>query len=1436
MRFQKSVLSQHLRTGCDLALYLTLFTPQELGRAGLPEALEARPGVGALKEAGVEQETLIFNRLRVALGQRCIGDAPGPDGRWRDQELIEQLQRVGAAPAVLIQSRFEINAFRLAIMNRLGANLADAQLIPQFNAFIPDVILVEAASPAMQELSPTGDRITLENNDGRLALTIIDVKHAQEANPSYEAEVALYGLMLANWLHDSGLNQRFFVCSAMYLWTRGGIADGSLQEAIDRGERDPINIIQAIRAELSEINLPIYIQSVRRFFSEKLPAVIRQGAADWTTLDWHVGPACASCDWLGFEGWLGPDDRPRVAAAPNHYCYSRAAIDGHLSRLPLISRGSRKVLESGGIRTVDQVARMNGDEAIYANHTNLKSERRAIPAYANAIINATNEIDANRPDGSLARFANLDIFLSINFDPGAGLLTGIGLKAYFRQQHPFGQRPDQVPGHQWSERWITTAKTPASEEASILAFLQYLAAIFEHATDLDAARGGPHAANGTAQIIFWDRRQFEELCFAIGRHLPAILYDRQDRLVKAIAWIFPPEELQEQDNIDARRPAIAFVRDIVRRLIRVPAPHALTLFNVVTHYHFHDDPFRAPDQFYREPLSDTIPRERIYEIWLLSAAGGQGNIRWGRVVKTQNQLIDGFSRTIDAQGRALSSITWRVRRDFGQRLMASAPRIQLTVPNWTPNVAYDAKLWIAWAKFENAFSKAAAHQIFVSDPEETEASNDGLRITRILEERADGTIEAEVSVESLNTKIQAPNGYLCLSVDAFAGFLALPASAVIPQAQFPQDLLHYRSQRLHHIFGVKLLELNRATRRAVFEYADIYGPRQYQQEMTRLRTAIRRAIAQDLRGNLTIVPSLGTDITVTRATRVLREIGNPPTAAPAVEAQAALGGAQRRIRPGADAITSASRVLWEGGVLSAQAIRPEAEADQISRVANVRAGLNPSQTTAVHRAARNALTIIWGPPGTGKTNTCSGLLHALVVEGNRQQRESPYAILISGPTYKAVGELVKRFGDSISQDQDAACKLYLINSASRDDNLPIPQNAGDHISIIETLADVNSQEFQDLAEDLANGNEIIVVAAITHQCFRIGEQLSRVWGNDHVMAQLFDFALIDESSQVDMATAMGPLSLLKDNFQLVITGDHRQMPPVFRCPPPLNAEYLVGSIQTYLQDRFNIAPVPLLQNYRSNADIVSYTRRLGYPPALAAANPETRLRLLRDIDDVAIRQRQLPISDAWQELIDPERPIVALTYPDGMAGQANQFEADCVASIALLLRSTVSCALHGQPRQPPDGDWVEDEFWKRGIGVVTPHRAQRAQVIQSLIRAFPLTRPDLIESAVDTVERFQGGERHTIIISFGVGDPDVIRGEERFLMQLERTNVAISRAMAKCIVLMSEEIAGHIPDDREAAANAHALRGIVDEWCTQRVQHPVTLADATERTVTIRWR
>jgi hypothetical protein len=1441
MRFGKNVLSQNLRTNCDLALYLTLFTSTELEQRGLPVALEARPGVGSLRDAGVEQETLVYNRLAAAFGPRCLGTRPDwpAAGRWAEQPLARLLDAVADIPCVLVQPKFEFDRGRLEnTLRRLGVADADLPLIPDFGGFIPDVVLVEPGAVATHFIAPTGERLPAPLGEHRFALSSVDVKHAQEPNPSYESEAVLYAVLLANWILENGYDDVFFVNAEVFLWTRGGVAHGTLQNALDCGEQDAEALCTAMRQELEPISLPIYAQAIRRFFAERMPAVVRTGNADWRGLDWHVAPTCQSCDWLGFQGWLNPRDRPRVAATPEHYCFPRAERTDHVSRLPLITRGSRRVLENNGVRTVAQVAATTGTEPVYGEHTRLKSDRRSIPGFAVAVATGQPATDPDRTDGIIARYSNLDVYLMVNFDPGAGFITGIGLQAAFQQPYPFGQRPADAPSRRWRERWVVAAKSAESERGAVLAFLQQLASIFEHVHDADPQRGGPHAARTQTQIIFWDRRQFHELCLALGRHLPAILYLNQGRLVQALAWLFPAEELQEREElVGDRRPPFAFVKDTIRRLVRLPAPHALTLFGTAESYHHGDQPFNPPDSFYREPLSDTIPRERIYEIWALSAGGAERTIRWGGTIKTYNQLMDGFARTIDRQTQALSLIVWRLRRDFAGRLRAEAPQLQLTVPNWAVGVAHDSKLWIAWANFEAAVSRATKYLTFTADPEEVEAANEGLRLTEEIDDLGNGTTVYRVSEESLNTKLRAPNEYLCLSPDSMPGFLALPARSVIPYEDLPAHLRWMANFPMHKLFVARLEAFDRAERTAVVSLGRLWGQRH--ELMEELRDLILQERAYDFAGALTLLPSIGGDKAVERLERILTEVGNPAIAVPAPETLVALGAANRAPRPGNSAVSSPARVLWQADQLHAAVVRDAAAVQRILGGA-AHADLNASQVDGVRVAASRGLAVIWGPPGTGKTKTCAALIRGVVAEEAAVRRRGGYLVLLTGPTYKAVGELVERVLLGLAADPNTRCRFYTAFRPGRPDRFPVPVALPEYIDLREVIVNHNEESFLEMRDDLEDHTRdcVVVVAAVTHVCARIGEQLARLEGSERALWPLFDFVLMDETSQIDMTTGVMPLSLLKPDAQLVIAGDHLQMPPVVQADAPVGAEHLVGSLQTYLTRRFVVEPTPLLVNYRSSAEIVDYIRRLGYPAGLIAGNPHTRISLLAD--PAGFRQEMAALglswSDAWPAILDPARTVVAATYVDGMAGQANPFEASCVASLVWLLRQCSANSLDGRPGTPSvQQPWDEESFWTRGVGIVTPHRAQRAQVVRALTDVFPQTDPALIDGAVDTVERFQGGERHTILISFGVGDPDVIRGEERFLLQLERTNVAISRAMGKCIVLLSEEMANHIPDDRAAAATAHALRGVVDEWCIRRQDFQVPVAPAA-RTITVRWR
>jgi DNA replication ATP-dependent helicase Dna2 len=74
-----------------------------------------------------------------------------------------------------------------------------------------------------------------------------------------------------------------------------------------------------------------------------------------------------------------------------------------------------------------------------------------------------------------------------------------------------------------------------------------------------------------------------------------------------------------------------------------------------------------------------------------------------------------------------------------------------------------------------------------------------------------------------------------------------------------------------------------------------------------------------------------------------------------------------------------------------------------------------------------------------------------------------------------------------------------------------------------------------------------------------------------------------------------------------------------------------------------------------------------------------------------------------------------------------------------------------------------------------------------------------------------------MVASFSLGDPDVIRDEDELLLQLNRFNVMASRARAKLVVLVSDEVAKHLDTLRSSGL----LKTFVSAFC--RTARPVTL-------------
>jgi hypothetical protein len=481
--------------------------------------------------------------------------------------------------------------------------------------------------------------------------------------------------------------------------------------------------------------------------------------------------------------------------------------------------------------------------------------------------------------------------------------------------------------------------------------------------------------------------------------------DLPEKDARALAWIFPADELMEKDEQIA--PGIVFIRDVVDMALRLPVRFANTLLGVAEAYHLDTMKPRKIDTYYREPLGNAIPRERIFEIWNCPT----GVIRmYGRPVSLADATKQ-YGDVLRNHAWALASITARLRADLRDCLQGNAPQLDLSNPSGTTKVAYDSKLWIQWDQVEAKSAKTEGSLNLIAKAERLEASYKALVLPKLIKDLGGHRYEFEVSEESTEAKLEEGGGYYVLAFANDPGF-TLKTGASLGIAADPPNLSYAAVRNpLHKVITVTLEFFDRVNRKAVIalraRWPSVQGV---------FDELFSRGLVPLTTEPVCILEGLPYDDSGTTET-ILREVGNPPCAKPAPEALLALGKSKTKTPKGTDPVTPIARVLWEADALAANALRSDTNAAKIAARAQSIKPLNPSQVDAVRECAKHQLSVIWGPPGTGKTDTLVAMLHALVADAQKSPQSRK--ILITGPNYRAVEELSERLLASL--DNDAAC-------------------------------------------------------------------------------------------------------------------------------------------------------------------------------------------------------------------------------------------------------------------------------------------------------------------------------------------------------------------------------------------------------------------------------
>jgi hypothetical protein len=1397
----------YLRTNCDRELYFSLFKsnkPADLIATGMPAPLSARPNIQLVTAAGVEFEEQEYTMLLTLLGSSQVHFTSKGTAKFSDLDLDKTLRGLTSIPAFCLQPAINPQTFRNELLHDdFGLDVTEAAMIPELSGMRPDIIIVRSRGDLQWEVMPNGKRKKLTATDSRIALSVVDVKNTAEGNKSYAAEVVLYSIVLAKWLAMKGMQANYFVSDECFLWThneKSAITALPATATID----DKVN---AVLTTLEKVEFAVIAPSVVKFFTEDLLRVINKANAEgWQAIDYHVGPLCSNCDWLGYERWLSTADSLVFKANEGWYCKPAAKASDHLSQVPQMSKGARQVLEGSGITTLANLGAIAPSAAVLKTHSFLKREKLQIASRAQAILTSVPSIDNTAALAGLAKDVDLFVSIAVNFDASAGLLTGIAARGTLFM--PYGAtNPIRQLGNFGA---AVEEDNLASEWNTLYAFLTNLERIIKDAQN-------QFGSMPRTQIYFWEQRQFQELCAAVGRHLTTILTPIKGSLLQAMAWLFPPDELMKRDS--AVSPHIVFIGDIARRVLRTTTPHAFTLWSTFEDYHY---PSLKPpfiDKYYIDPFGNGIPRERIFEVWK-----NNGTVRSGGVVKTKSQAAEEYARALKAQSLGISSIAAKLRNDFKALLKGSAKQLNIGVLGGATRVAFDSKLWIKWAEVSAISAAMERKAEFTLPAESLEASYKALVLTTFIGRTVDGDYEYDVSPESSEAKLDDVGSHFVMGSTTAPGLpLEKPRNLGLA---FDIDFGAAYELSLCWLLRVQIVELDREQLKVTIR---ILPQNTNSNEQQAVVNALVTGGHLPLAGGLFLMEGMPYNESAS-VEETLKAVGSPAFATPDTAAVRAMG-KTTGTAPSTSPATPASRVLWQADMLHntvvrnpTQTVTLAARAKHFSVVISADDELDLSQVKAINDLSRNQLSLVWGPPGTGKTSTLVAYLLAVIEESILKGEARK--ILLTGPNYRAVEVLMHKLLEKLNKLPALSVDLFMVYSRSRP-VVGLPEPGEFHLN-----AQAVSLGEQAAVDDLAVAFDNLGVSIFGTSAHTTVKLAKAVTGLDMPLIEAFDLVIIDESSQVPLTLALNPLATLKQRAELVIAGDPKQMPPIQVLAPPSGAEHLVGSIHGYLQTRFGITEQELLVNYRSGEDLVEYALTLDYPSGLVAKFPDRKIQLLTPVASLTLPPG-LPVSDAWAELLAPEKVVTALLHEDTQSSQANITEARMVATLAYALRHCAAQELAPLASGATPTSFTDEEFFRVGLGVVTPHKAQRALVLAELARLFPAVTYDKIQEAVDTVERFQGGQRHTIIVSYGVGDVDVIQGEEEFLLQMERTNVAVSRAMAKCIVIMPKSLAYHLPSDNKVSKTASALKSYLEEFCSNRATHAVAAATTP---VEIRWK
>lgn len=432
-------------------------------------------------------------------------------------------------------------------------------------------------------------------------------------------------------------------------------------------------------------------------------------------------------------------------------------------------------------------------------------------------------------------------------------------------------------------------------------------------------------------------------------------------------------------------------------------------------------------------------------------------------------------------------------------------------------------------------------------------------------------------------------------------------------------------------------------------------------------------------------------------------------------------------------------------------------------------------------------SLLQGPPGTGKTS--GAISHAILSRTyDMEKRDNSLSGLITGLSNKSVDEVMKSISE-IKDMLDSEFEDHLLENIRMvrlsygEPNNPLDnveylnyQEEND-LELLRRLVSSNKNSKQTTLESTGGPREHVLVFSTPGRIDGLMDNIYEDKTAEDVYdnpVPFFDLITIDEASMMPTYQLFMVSGFMSGNGQLLIGGDHRQLPPVQKYDwsdekrksiqhhvPHLSVldyfRYIRGEEvdriyeETEDSPKIEIPMIRLEKTYRCHRVMTDFLRKSVYE--------KDQISYYSDKNELISIENNNEIID---KILNPSYPITLIIHDETSSQQYNPVEENIISNLL-------------------------DEIPTRySTGIVTPHNSQKGKL-----------RVSCQDSDVDTVERFQGGEKDIMFVSTTVSDPDHLSKEEDFILSENRLNVALSRMKKKLVIVASKSVFNIVPNEIE---------------------------------------